>query len=183
MAPGTKPSLDDEWDVLTSALNRYGIRHVAPLVRRGGPAPRPENLFRRLALSGWVRLREAMVLLLISYPHFDLAAQHAIEQLPDDARYRAKLRYVAASALQRMWWTRLRMDLGPRRPITPAYIEELGLPSLDQDFGEATLLALSNQEEARYGHDAWVGYTSLMDLFLNQLAVDPDWGKVRARAG
>jgi len=48
--------------------------------------------------------------------------------------------------------------------------------------GRATLLALSNQEEARFGYDAWAGYTSLMDLFLSEL-IDPRWGKTRARAG
>lgn len=78
-----------------------------------------------------------------------------------------------------MWWTRLSTDLGPRRPIEPAYLDELGLPAWDQDHGRATLLALSNAE-ALDGYDAWAGYTSLIDMFLCELA-NPAWGRRRAR--
>ena len=49
------------------------------------------------------------------------------------------------------------------------HIAKIGLPALDEDFGRATLRALATQEEALYGHDAWVGYTSLMDLFLAEI--------------
>ena len=92
------------------------------------------------------------------------------------------VRYVAAAALQRMWRTRLQTDLGPQPLIPPAYLDELGLPSLEDDFGQATLLALARREEERFGHDAWAGYTSLMDLFLIEIQLD-GWGQPHARAG
>jgi hypothetical protein len=171
-----------EWDELTTALNRYGIRHVAPGRRVSGKVPRGEDLFFRLATSRFVRLQESIVLFLLTHPDLDDSARQAIRRLDGDTRRKAMYRYAAACALQRMWWTRLSADLGPRRPIQPAYLDELGLPTLDEDFGRATLLALSNQEEARFGYDAWAGYTSLMDLFLGEL-IDPRWGKTRARAG
>jgi hypothetical protein len=179
---GEDPDAAEEWDTLATSLNRYGIRHVAPGQRVRGKVPRGEELVYRLATSPFVRLREAMILLLLTHPDLDELARRAIERLGGDARLKAMYRYLAACALQRAWWTRLAADLGPRRPIQPAYLDELGLPSLDEDFGRATLLALSNQEEARFGYDAWAGYTSLMDLFLSEL-IDPRWGKTRARAG
>jgi hypothetical protein len=171
---------ENEWDTLATALNRYGICHIAPGRRVSGKVPRGEELFYRLMTSTFVRLREATIQLLLTHPDLDVVARSAIERLGDNTRLKAIFYYVATCALQQMWWTRLAADLGPRRPIQPAYIEELGLPSLNADFGQAALLALSNQEEARFGYDAWAGYTSLMDLFLGEL-IDPRWGKVRAR--
>jgi len=178
MAPLTTDA--DEWDVLTTALNRYGVRHVAPGARVKGPVPAGEELFVRLAESTAVRLQEAIVILLLTHPDLDLAAQQAIDRLQGDQRIRAMHRYVAACALQRMWWTRLSTDLGLRPAIRQAYFSELGLPSLEEDMGRSTLLALSNREEMAYGYDAWAGYTSLMDLFLAELT-DPKWGQRRAR--
>src|SRR5262249_22348687 len=129
-----------------------------------------------------VRLQEATILLLLTHPELDAAARRAIERLEEPARKKAMLRYVAACALQRMWWTRLAQDLGPRRQITPAYLEALGVPPLERDLGRDTLLELSNREEATFGYDAWAGYTSLMDLFLGELR-DPTWGTGDAREG
>jgi hypothetical protein len=179
---GLSPDAENEWDLLASALNRYGIRHVAPGQRSSGKLPRGDDLFYRLATSRFVRLREAIILLLLTHPDLDVLAHRAIERLSGDVRLKASYYYVAGCALQRMWRTRLATDLGPRRRIEPAYIDEHGLPSLDGDFGQATLLALSNQEEARFGYDAWAGYTSLMDLLLG-MPIDPNWGKVGAGAG
>ena len=123
-----------------------------------------------------------MVLVLLTHPNLDIAARAAIDRLEGDARLKAQYRYLAACALQHMWWTRLAASLDGQRWIQPSYLNDLGLPPLDADFGQATLLALSNQEESHFGYDAWAGYSSLMDLFLGEL-VDPRWGKTRARAG
>ena len=84
-------------------------------------------------------------------------------------------RYVAAAALQRMWRTRIELALRRRPLIPPAYLRELGLPPLEEDYGRAALRALSADEEARYGYDAWAGYTSLMDLFLSEIELR-GWG-------
>lgn len=170
----------DEWDTLAAALNRYGIRHLAPHVRTRKPLPEGEELIRQLFSAGPVRLQEATIPLLITHPDLDVVAQRAIGSLNGKTRQRAMYRYVAASALQRMWITRLRGELGPCRLIAPAYLDELNLPSLDLDFGRAALVALSNREEAEYGYDAWAGYSSLMDLFLAEV-VDPAWGRCDAR--
>lgn len=164
---------------MTAALNCYGILHVAPGARVRGWLPREEELLVRLASSSSVRLREAVIPLLLTHPELADQARRAIDRLEGNDRIKAMYGYVAACALQRMWQPRLDQEFG-RKPLLPeAYLDVLGLPSLDEDFGRETLLALSNQEEERFGYDAWEGYNSLMDLFLNEL-IDPSWGKSRA---
>lgn len=171
----------DEWDVLVGALERRGIRHLAP----GRPVsaqetPRDaEALFLRLGQSQEVRLNEAIIPLLLTHPHLAEAAHRAFARLSGAARDKALRRYVAAAALQRMWKTRLSLALGPRPLLPPAYLEELGLPPLEQDDGRATLWELARQEERRYGYDAWAGYTSLADLVLAEMA-RRGWGHERA---
>jgi hypothetical protein len=168
-----------EWDALASALNAYGVNHVAPSQRVDAPRPPPADLFRRLALAASVRLQEAAIPLLLTHPRLAAAAQTGIEGLRGPIRDRAMRRYAAAAALQRMWRTRLATDLGLQPLIAPAYLDELGLPALDRDFGRATLRTLAAQEEELYGHDAWAGYTSLMDLFLAEVQLR-GWGRARA---
>jgi hypothetical protein len=171
-----------EWDELTAALNRYGVLHVRPGAAPAGEPPTGPELIRRLQLAEAVRLQEALVPLLLTHPDLDGAARRAIRELPAPVARRARMRYVAACALQRMWRTRIEEALGSQRLVDPAYLDELGLPSLDGDFGRATLLALSNLEEAELGHDAWAGYSSLMDMLLGELR-SPAWGKPLAPAG
>lgn len=177
-----RASVEREWDELAAGLNRYGVLHVRPAAAPPTQPPIGYELIRRLQLADAVRLREALIPLLLTHPELDGDAQRTIAELPDPAARRARLRYAAAGALQRMWRTRLEEALGPHRLIAPAYLDELGLPPLDDDLGRATLLALSNLEEAEYGHDAWAGYTSLMDLLLGELR-NPAWGKPLAPAG
>ena len=86
-------------------------------------------------------------------------------------------RYVAAAAMQRMARTRIAMTLGPRPLIPAAYLEDLGLPPLDEEFGRATLVQLAAEEQARYGYDAWGTYRVLLDLFLNEIR-RRGWGVV-----
>src|SRR5262245_59615461 len=107
MTNGVSSTDADEWDLLASALNRYGVKHIAPQARVEANVPAGEELFRRLTLARSVRLREAAILLLLTHPNLDAAARSAIDHLSGDARLRAKYRYVVAAALQRMWWTRL----------------------------------------------------------------------------
>jgi hypothetical protein len=173
---------DRDWDELAAGLNGYGVLHVRPAARPPGQPPRGRELFRRLQVADAVRLREALIPLLLTHPELDGEAQRAIDDLPEPAARRARLRYVAAVALQRMWRSRLVEALGEHRLIEPAYLVGLGLPPLERDFGRATLLALSKIEEAEYGHDAWAGYTSLMDLLLGEIG-SPAWGKPLAPAG
>jgi hypothetical protein len=88
-------------------------------------------------------------------------------------------RYVAAAALQRMAKTRIEERLGHRGLIPPAYLDELGVPSLDGEFGRETLLAVAEQEHARDGYNAWGTYMNLLSLFLVELR-HRDWGRVCA---
>lgn len=181
-----------EWDRLAEALNRYGVCHIAPLTKPRGAVPSdPVGLLLRLAKASDVRLQEAAILLLLTHPKLAPAAQDAISRLGGVQRDRAMRRYIAASALQRMWRTRISLALG--RPasevlIPPAYLDILRLPPLEEDYGRATLRALAADEEARYGYDAWAGYTSLMDLFLAEIGLQ-GWGqrsdelRRRARTG
>jgi hypothetical protein len=171
-----------EWDRLATALNAYGITHLAP----GQPAvgedlpTDPVDLFYALAVARSVRLQEAAIPLLLTYPELADAAQSAIDRLDGVVHDRAQRRYVAACALQRMWRSRLQLALGEQPLLRPAYIDEMGLPSLEEDYGRLTLRALAAQEEALYGYNAWAGYTSLMDLLLNEIE-RRSWGR-RARA-
>lgn len=160
---------DREWDILTAALNLHGVYSVVPVGRPTEALPEDEDLFRRLAAATSVRLQEAIIPLLLTDPDLQDTARRAIGRLEGRTRFRAMRRYVAAAALQREWWTRLRLALGPKSRLEPAYLDELSLPSLDLDFGRTTLLALSNAEEQAEGYDAWAGYTSLMDHFLAEI--------------
>ncbi|MBM2810812.1 MAG: hypothetical protein HW416_1571 [Chloroflexi bacterium] len=170
-----------EWDRLTDALNDYGIVHVAPGADPDQPGPHdPTDLFLALWSALAVRLQEAAVVLLLTYPELAPAAQAAIARLTGREADRARRRYVASCALQRMWRTRVQITLGVQPLIPPAYLGELGLPSLDDDLGRATLLALARQEESLYGYNAWAGYTSLMALFLQEIQLK-GWGRKAAR--
>lgn len=181
MVEGRQPAPADEWASLVGALEQRGIRHLAG--GRPGQAlaapPDDEQLFHRLAQSQEVRLQEAIIPLLLTHPRLADAARRAFARLRGTVRERAQRRYVAAAALQRMWKTRLALALGPRPLLPPAYLEELGLPPLEEDDGRATLWALARQEEQRYGYDAWEGYTSLADLLLTEMA-RRGWGQERA---
>ena len=172
----------DEWDPLTTALNRWGIKHVAPgRPRRSGVPRTPRKLFERLACSAEPRLRQAAIFLLLTHPGLAGDAQAAIDGLTGAARDRAMRRYVAAAALQRMARTRIELSLGPQPAIPAAYIDELGLPALDEEFGRAALLELAAQEEALYGYDAWGTYRALLDLFLAEIR-RAGWGATCASA-
>jgi hypothetical protein len=169
-----------EWDRLTTALNARGVLHVAPLASAADPRPISDaELFRDLRSSRDPRLREAAIALLIVRPELAPAARAAIDSLVEPDRERATLHYVAASALQRMWRTRLRLNLGDQPLIPPAFVDEWKLRPLDEDFGRRTLWCLAGIEEARHGYDAWAGYTSLMDLLLAEIAMG-GWRRRRA---
>ncbi|MBI3977233.1 MAG: hypothetical protein HY331_03515 [Chloroflexi bacterium] len=168
-----------EWDELAAALNAYGVFHVAPTDRARKAVPPIGELYRRLALASDPRLQEAFVVLLLTHPATAGVARAAIDTLTGAAHDRAERRYVAAAALQRMWRTRLALAMGPQPSIPPAYLDELGLPSLEEDFGEAALRRLAEQEQARYGYNAWSGYRSLMDMFLGHCRLR-GWGRTRA---
>lgn len=167
--------------MLASALNRRGILHIAPRRRRKKVLADME-LFRRLANASDPRLREAAVPLLLTYPQLAPVARAAIAGLGGVTRDRAMYHYVAAAGLQRMWRTRLQWELGPQPLIPQAYLDELELPSLEEDYGRATLLALAQREEEQFGHNAWAGYTSLMDLILAEIRC-AGWGRSGARGG
>ena len=168
----------NEWDRLTAALNRWGVIHVAPgapvdVVLPGTAADLMSALFR----CSEPRLHQAAVMLLLTHPHLATDARIAIAPLVGTQRDRAQRRYVAAAALQRMARTRIALRFGPQPLIPPAYLDELRVPTLETAFGRATLLALSAEEERRYGYDAWETYRNLLDLFLNEIERRA-WGNV-----
>jgi hypothetical protein len=167
---------DAEWDTLATALNRRGIHHLAPgRVRRSGLPRTLRELYGRLWSTGTSRLHQATVFLLMTHPDSAIEAQAVIDALSGVERDRAIRRYVAAAALQRMARTRIGQHLGPQPLIPPAFLDDLDLPSLDDEFGRETLLALADQEQARYGYDAWGTYLNLLDLFLGEIR-SRTWG-------
>lgn len=171
------PDPSSEWDALSTALNRLGIFHVTPGTDWHGSVPRTaSDLFECLWLAAEPRLQQATVALLLTHPTLAEEARIAIEHLSGDARDRAIRRYVAAVALQRMARTRIQLALGPQPWIPAAYLDEVDLPSIDDEFGAAALFVLANQEQERYGYDAWATYQTLLDLFLHAIQ-RPDWGK------
>lgn len=160
----------DEWDVLTTALNRWGVVHVAPGRRRRIGVPRaPSDLFERLFVSSEPRLQQSAIVLLLTHPRLSSDARAAIDRLVGPSRDRAMRRYVAAAALQTMARTRIELCLGPQLGIPPAYVDALGLPPLDEEFGREALLELADQEQARYGYNAWGTYRGVLDLFLSEI--------------
>lgn len=171
---------DDEWDILTSRLNDYGVVHVAPGRRRlvGLPGSATE-LFERLLTSREPRLQQAAIFLLLTRPTLADCASAAIQKLNGPARDRAMRRYVAASALQRMARTRIAMQLGPQPELPAYFLEDLGLPPLADGYGCAALFELAHQEETLYGYDAWGTYQSLLDLFLAE-SRRAEWGRATA---
>ena len=169
-APPAAAADDAEWDRLTTALNRWGVLHVAPGRPRRASVPMTAvELFARLLRSPEPRLQQAAVVLLLTHPHLAADAQAAINRLDGVSRDRAMRRYVAAAALQRMARTRIAARLGPQPLLPPAYLDALGLPSLDAEFGRETLLVLADQERDRYGYDAWGTYWALLDRFLTEI--------------
>ena len=167
----------DEWDALATALNAWGIKHVAPARPYRGDIPRtPRELFERLARTGDPRLQEASTMLLLTHPNLAPEARAAISALDRASRDRAMRRYVAAAAMQRMARTRIALHLGQQPDVSPAYLDELGLPGLEEDYGRETLLALAADEEQRYGNPAWRGYLTLLDRFLAEIR-RRGWGK------
>jgi hypothetical protein len=158
---------DDEWDILTSALNDYGVIHVAPHRRRSSSKPRSvTELFERLLTTPEPRLQQAAVVLLLTQPVLADSALAAIQRLDGVARDRAMRRYVAAASLQRMARTRIALQLGPQSLLPEQFVEDFRLPPLSGEYGRAALFELARQEEALYGYDAWGTYLSLLDLFL-----------------
>lgn len=159
-----------EWDMLTTALNRHGISHVAPA---GAPRVCVPNtaraLFEGLFRANDARLQQSAILLLMTHSNLAGEARLAVGALTGATRDRAMRRYVAAAAMQRMARSRIASHIGPRPLIPPAYLDELGLPALDVEFGRAALFVLAGQEQELYGYDAWGTYRSLLDLFLGEI--------------
>jgi len=91
-------------------------------------------------------------------------------------------RYLAAAALQRMARTRIAQHLGSQPVIPPSYLDVLELPSLDETFGQETLLVLAEQEQRRYGYDAWGTYQNLLDHFFGEIR-RRHWGQRAATNG
>jgi hypothetical protein len=178
--PGIDPldAFADDWDELTTALNRWGVLHVAPgALQSHGLPPSASELFARLWQATDPRLQQAGVVLLLTHPGLASDARSAIDELDGVTRERAKRRYVAAAALQRMAKTRIAMRLGLKALIPEAYLDDFDLPPLDGEFGRETLLALAEQEQGRFGYDAWGTYRALLDHFLNEIQ-RRDWGVV-----
>src|SRR5919204_1081860 len=104
MAPDDgREGRERDWDELAAGLNGYGVLHLSPVATSRGQPPRGRELIRRLQAAEAVRLREALIPLLLTHPELDREAQRAIADLPGSFARRARLRYVAACALQRMW--------------------------------------------------------------------------------
>jgi len=173
--------LNDDWDNLASALNDYGVLHVAPRRRRSTGLPlAPVQLFERLWTSRDARLQQATILLLLTRPDLAGSACTAIQNLSGAMRDRGMRRYVAAAALQRMAHTRIAMQLGPQSELPPHFLDELGLPPLSDEYGRAALFDLARREEELYGYDAWGSYLSLLELFLAE-SRRSGWGQTAAK--
>ena len=178
--PRTVRRADDEWDRLASALNDYGVIHIAPRRRRSaGGSHSASELFERLLTSREPRLHQSAIVLLLTHPSLADRAMAAIQKLTGSSRDRAMRRYVAAAALQRLARTRIALQLGPQPELPAAFLEDLGLPCLDREYGRDALFELARQEEALYGYDAWGTYLSLLGLFLAE-SRRAGWGRVAA---
>jgi hypothetical protein len=153
-----------------------GISHLASGYQTTEGVPRTAlELFERLFQAREPRLQQATILLLLPYPQLAQAAQSAIDQLPRGAHDLARRRYVASAAMQRMARTRIAQSRGPQPLIPPTYLVQLGLPSVNEEFGRATRLELARREQDLYGYDAWGTCLTVLDLFLSEIR-RRDWG-------
>jgi hypothetical protein len=146
----------DEWDTLVHALREWGVRyftggHIAPGTA-GDPSLRdPVLLMCRLAASPDPRLRESLAALFLVHPELASHAREAATRLGPPHRERLIEAYVAAVYLQRLWRTRLRRHLGQQPELPPYWIEELDLPSADDDFGRIGLAHLGERSRRTTG--------------------------------
>ena len=167
------PGLNSEWDLLSTALTRYGIHVARPVDVPVGAIPWGRHLITRLLGSRSLRLQEAAVLLLATHPHLVPEAHAVVRDAgglhPSGglAQIRAAHRYVAASALRRGILT----DTGDRGRTAALFgreiLEDLNFITNEEAPDLGTLDEIAKREDGRYGYErASIAYCALTRLLI-----------------
>lgn len=166
---------------LVAALHWRDICYLAPTPQGDEPHLTDEELIVGLAGSRDGRLRFALAGLLLRHPQIGAAARHLVAErkidlrgittrhddapnVPDDVWDEVRRQYVAATYLQRLWRTRLKLALGDSPLIPEAFTRELNLPSPDAMHGEQGLRTLTDESV----FNDWSSYQQVIDMICEQ---------------
>ena len=161
-------------EALINELYERGVRHL----RTAEPLPPTERLDTERLIAGLAshprpRIRESLILLFIRRSEINTLVPRLIESLPPLAAETLAHMYTAAVYLQRFWRGALRLAMGTVAPL-PNYFGGMryGLPSEQEDFGEAGLRLLAEIMEQRTGYEWLSAYDSAIQLLLAQLRIE-----------
>ncbi len=131
-----------EREQLVAALREYGIRFLADGEARAEHLAPPE-LIAALVRDADPRLHLALTDLFLLHPSWANFVSFVQPQLDEKAKRELQARYMAAVYLQRRWSTRLGFYLDAFLLLPDLFSYELGLPTPDERFGKAGLVALA----------------------------------------
>jgi hypothetical protein len=116
-----------------------------------------------------VHFSDVVIPLILDSPEF-CAKFTSLAKLDPSLQIEAKLLYTAAAALQRRWWTTLNLYKAQTR-LADVYGNELGLPSVDLNFGMDALVAVEDRLRslARLPCNYIKGFDRMIQLYLTQL--------------
>ncbi|MEZ4674872.1 MAG: hypothetical protein R2932_11590 [Caldilineaceae bacterium] len=139
------------------------------------PVPSEDALLLALLEQPDTRLRLAVIPLLIRHPELAACVQSLVGQIDPALVIELQTYYMAAVYLQRLWKTRLGFYLDTRTPLPDLFSRQLGLPPAEERFGKHGLFDLADdwQARSRYPFDRLAALNNTMDLFFEQLKLEP----------
>lgn len=163
-------------ETLVAKLRELGIAYLAPSdAVATAPIPSDEALLLALLEQSDARLRLAMVPLFIRHPELAVCVQSLIDHIDPKLVLELQSYYTAAVYLQRLWRTRLGFYLDTTTLLPDLFSQQLGLPSPEERFGKHGLYDLADAWKARsrYPFDRLAALNNTMDLFFEQLKLEP----------
>ena len=166
----------DHDEVLVNSLRVFGVRFLGPTPSQ---SEKPSGLsatelLTRLIRHGQVRMRLALIPLLILNPDLAAEIQNLVQQLPNSSVRELQALYTAAVYLQAFWRTRLSFYLGNFKPLPDLYSGSLQLPSSQERHGKIGLRALAawHGSLSPFPSSRLASYNKMMDLLFEQLKVE-----------
>lgn len=161
---------------LAQQLARLGVPYLRVYqADEHAPPLDSEALIGALASHSEPRFREALIPLFVCHPELAPLVPRLVDTLESQPALTLRHMYTAAVYLQRLWRETLGIYLGEFAPL-PNYFGQsfFGLPSPDEEFGEAGLRALAQNFKTRTGDEWLSAYQAVMDLLLAQLGLEAD---------
>jgi hypothetical protein len=163
-------------ETLVAKLREAGITYLAPSDAKATvPIPSDEELLLALLEQPDGRLRLALIPLLIRHPALAGCVQSLVNQIDPQMAIELQTYYMAAVYLQRLWKTRLGFYLDRMISLPDLFSQQLGLPPAEERFGKHGLYDLTDawQARSRYPFDRLAALNNTMDLFFEQLKLEP----------